>query len=140
VRTISGLHGYGETSTNSPHTEKISRAKAKRDKHPYCLPAGKDATRLTKVSPTMRTCMPKAPRSAAPQELSPSCFRSLLSFYFLFWQDWGLTQGFVLAKQVLYGFSHTSGPFCLVILEMGSLKLLAQSSLEPRSSQSQPPK
>jgi hypothetical protein len=37
----------------------------------------------------------------------------------------------MLAKQVLYCLSHTSSPFALVILEMGSLELFAQAGLEP---------
>jgi hypothetical protein len=46
------------------------------------------------------------------------------------------TQGFALAKQVLYHLSHTSKSiyFALVILEMGSWELLAQTGLEPHSS------
>jgi hypothetical protein len=45
-----------------------------------------------------------------------------------------LTQGFTLAKQVLYHFSQTSSPFALVILEMGSHKLFAVTGLELQSS------
>jgi hypothetical protein len=41
-----------------------------------------------------------------------------------------LELGFTLAKQVLYCLSHTSIPFALVILEIGSLKLFAQVGLE----------
>jgi hypothetical protein len=30
-----------------------------------------------------------------------------------FWQYWGLTQGFMLARQLLYNLSHFSSPFCV---------------------------
>jgi hypothetical protein len=39
-------------------------------------------------------------------------------------------KSFELAKQPLYRLSHTSSPFCPVILEMGFLELFAQSGLD----------
>jgi hypothetical protein len=48
------------------------------------------------------------------------------------------TQDFVLIKQALVCLNHTSSPFALVVLEMGSGKLFAQAGLEPQSFWAQP--
>jgi hypothetical protein len=59
---------------------------------------------------------------------------------FLFFGGTGVwTQGFALAKQVLYWLSHTWPPhFALVTLKMESHELFAWSGFEPWSSWSQP--
>jgi hypothetical protein len=44
---------------------------------------------------------------------------SLPFVFFFFWWEWFELRACVLAKQVLYNLSHTSNPFCFVILEMG---------------------
>jgi hypothetical protein len=44
----------------------------------------------------------------------------------------------VIEKQILSCLSHTSSPFCLVILEMESCELLAWADLKPWSSWSPP--
>jgi hypothetical protein len=44
--------------------------------------------------------------------LSPSFTVTAFKFFFFFWWTGVWTQGFALAKQVLYLFSHASSPFC----------------------------
>jgi hypothetical protein len=53
-------------------------------------------------------------------------------YLFIYFGVW--TQGFTLAKQALYLLSHNSSPFCLVILEIGSLKLLGFNCSPPNLS------
>jgi hypothetical protein len=55
----------------------------------------------------------------------------LFFFFFFFGGTRVSTQGFALAKQVLYWLSRTSSPFALVILEVGSHKLFVQVELKP---------
>jgi 1-acyl-sn-glycerol-3-phosphate acyltransferase len=55
-----------------------------------------------------------------------NCFLATFPYRLLFFPQWTAvrTRGFELIKQVLYCFNHTSSSFCLVILEMGSHKVI----------------
>jgi hypothetical protein len=71
---------------------------------------------------------------SSPSTKFKNCSSILIPFFFFFGGTGVEIQGFALAKQELYHLSHTSGPFALVILEMGSWKLFAWTSLKPQSS------
>jgi hypothetical protein len=77
--------------------------------------------------------------------LVPQFFQDSLCFFppffCLFWWDWGLTQGFVLTKQILYAWATTPPVyFALVVLKMGSHELFAWADLKQQFYQFQPPK
>jgi hypothetical protein len=75
----------------------------------------------------------------SPQTKEIYCY-SILRNWLLFCESKVWSQGFVLAKQALYYLSHTSSPFFLVILEMGSWELFVWAGLELWSYQALPPK
>jgi hypothetical protein len=54
----------------------------------------------------------------------PICKRSYLGFFLFFGWTGVWTQGFVLAKQVLYSLSYASSPFCSGCFEDGILRTI----------------